>query len=467
MRDPELFTMAFVPSFNLKKELAKCIKKSEFNMLNNDPNNLPLPLHLKKVIPNASRQFIEWFVGFTDAEGCFYIQPNNTKTSFQLVFHIELHIDDIDVLYKIVEILGVGRVIKIKGRNSAKLYIYKFDDIIKVLIPIFKEFPLQTTKYLDFISFLEIALIKYPSSSSKRSLKISESDIMNIKKLKENMNSGRSIINKEQEELLKNKISLNVGWLMGFIEGEGTFGYKHLVPYFQVAQHKKNLFVLEAIETYLSNLFEKYFGSASNLKVKVTYTLNKGTGVYSMTITSIDTIYEYLIPLFESMTFYTRKNLDYLYWVLSVIIHKFGYYYLPEGKKIALQISSGTNKYRYSSNKAHLSKIELPSNESISKLLLQTAPFDVNSGRSHLDLVKELTISKGGRKGFTVYIYVQDSSLNIRGGFKELKGSPFSTYGAGHEAIGVKRSSRVIGRYIDTGKVYKDKYIFSSIPTRF
>jgi hypothetical protein len=467
MRDPEFFTMALVPSFNLKKELTKYIKKSEFNMLNYDPNNSSLPLQLKKVIPNASRQFIEWFVGFTDAEGCFYIQPNKTKTSFQLVFHIELHIDDIDVLYKIVEILGVGRVIKIKGRNSAKLYIYKFDDIIKVLIPIFQEFPLQTTKYLDFISFLEIALIKNLSSSSKRSLKISESDIMNIKKLKENMNSGRSIINKEQEELLKNKISLNVGWLIGFIEGEGTFGYKHLVPYFQVAQHKKNLFVLEAIETYLLNLFEKYFGSASNFKVKVTYTLNKGTGVYSMTITSIDTIYEYLIPLFESMPFYTRKNLDYLYWVLSVIIHKFGYYYLPEGKKIALQISSGTNKYRYSSNKAHLSQIELPSNESISKLLLQTAPFDVNSGRSHLDLAKELTISKGGRKGFTVYIYVQDSSLNIRSGFKELKGSPFSTYGAGHEAIGIKRNSRVIGRYIDTGKVYKDKYIFSSIPTRF
>ena len=39
MRDPELFTMALVPSFNLKKELAKFIKKSKFNMLNNDPNN--------------------------------------------------------------------------------------------------------------------------------------------------------------------------------------------------------------------------------------------------------------------------------------------------------------------------------------------------------------------------------------------------------------------------------------------
>jgi hypothetical protein len=59
MRDPEFFTMALVPSFNLKKELTKYIKKSEFNMLNYDPNNSSLPLQLKKVIPNASRQFIE------------------------------------------------------------------------------------------------------------------------------------------------------------------------------------------------------------------------------------------------------------------------------------------------------------------------------------------------------------------------------------------------------------------------
>ena len=48
-------------------------------------------------------------------------------------------------------------------------------------------------------------------------------------------------------------------------------------------------------------------------------------------------------------------------------MHKFGYYYLPEGKKIALQISKSTNKYRYSSNNS-LSKLELPNVEFISKL---------------------------------------------------------------------------------------------------
>lgn len=148
-------------------------------------------------------------------------------------------------------------------------------------------------------------------------------------------------------------------------------------------------------------------------------------------------------------------------------IHKFGYYYLPEGKKIALQISSGTNKYRNTTSTI-ANKIELPSEDSISKLLAQPAPFDIASGLSHFELARKFTISKGGRNGFTVHIYDRESKTPRRGGGvgrgKELTGSPFSTYGAGHVALGLRAGSRVIGRYIDTGKAYKGRYIFSSIP---
>jgi hypothetical protein len=156
------------------------------------------------------------------------------------------------------------------------------------------------------------------------------------------------------------------------------------------------------------------------------------------------------------MSFFSRKGIDYNYWVISIIMHKFGYYYLPE--KIALQISTGTNKYRYSNKNLNNDTAILPSVDSISKLLGQTPPFDISSGRSHLELVKEFTVAKGGRKGFTVYVYECGSK-----GYKELKGSPFSTYGDAHEVIGLRRGSRVIGRYIDTEKMYKNKYIFTSI----
>ncbi len=241
---------------------------------------------------------------------------------------------------------------------------------------------------------------------------------------------------------------------MGFVEGEGTFGYKHLVPYFQLAQHKKNLFVLNAIESFLLKLPAQNI--IGNQQFNIHYALNSKTNVYSMSVVSIDTLFSYIVPYFLSMSFFTRKALDFQYWVISVIMHKFGYYYLPGGKKITLQISSATNKYRYTRNIAN--KIELPSDDSISKLLALPAPFDVTKGLSHFELVREFTINKGGRKGFIVYIYDRES------GGKELEGSPFSTYGAGHVALGLRAGSRVIGRYIDTGKASKDRYIFSSIP---
>ena len=83
----------------------------------------------------------------------------------------------------------------------------------------------------------------------------------------------------------------------------------------------------------MSSIFYECKSITNNLEFNVTYTLNKGTNIYSMTVTNIDVIFDYLVPLFESMTFYTRKNLDYLYRVISFIIHKFDYYYLLWGKK--------------------------------------------------------------------------------------------------------------------------------------
>nr|YP_008964966.1 LAGLIDADG endonuclease [Annulohypoxylon stygium]AHB33525.1 LAGLIDADG endonuclease [Annulohypoxylon stygium] len=448
----------FCSPLQLKNKAVKKLKNF-FLPSRLDNKSDDLPSHLKKIIPLASKEFLEWLVGFTDAEGNFSILPQRNWTSVGLRFTIEVHVDDIDILYKIKEKLDIGNVVITKTRSSARFYVEKFEDINSVIIPIFKQYPLQTTKYLDFANFLDAAFIKLNSSGiyNGRMLnnKFSDTDLLKLKKLKEAMNSGRLIIKSQEENFLKNKVIINKWWLLGFIEGEGTFGYKHLVPYFQIAQNQKNLFVLQAIEEYLINTLKLPKG-----KEVIKYSLNQGTGVYSMVIYTVDINFHYIVPFFESMTFFSRKGEDYLYWVIVVIIHKLGYFYLPDGKKIALLISSATNKFRYTTS---LTKTELPSDESISKLLAQTPPFDLSSGRSHFELVREFTIAKGGRKGFSVYIYeLNEQTPSAK--YIELKGSPFSTYGDGHEAIGLKRGSRVIGRYIDTGKNFKNKFLFRSIP---
>ncbi len=453
MRGPD-YLVAFCTPLQLKNNLVEKLRENFLFPLSNNIST-DLPVHLKKILPSASKEFLEWLVGFTDAEGSFFIIPKNNWTNIGLAFKIEVHIDDVEILYKIAKTLGIGNVYLGQTRPIAIFSVSKFGDITSVIIPIFKEFPLQTTKYLDFISFLDAALIKLNSNKERLAggaKNLSKRELVQLKKLKESMNSGRLEIDSKQEKKLEKKVSINKWWLLGFVEGEGTFGYRHMVPYFQIGQNKKNLFVLKAIESYMLNTL-KLLNSQEVFK----YYLNKGTGVYSMVIYSVDINFYYLLPFFESMTFFSRKNIDYLYWVIVIIIHKLGYYYLPEGKKMALEISSTTNKYRYTTN--NLRKFELPSTESISKLFSQTPPFDISTGSSHLELAKKFTITKGGRKGFTVYIYEEISHK-----YKELKNSPFSTYGDGHEVLGLRRGSRVIGRYIDTGKKYKDKYIFSSIP---
>jgi|SRR6185503_855844 hypothetical protein len=103
---------------------------------------------------------------------------------------------------------------------------------------------------------------------------------------------------------------------MGFVEGEGTFGYKHLVPYFQIGQHGKNYFVLKAIELFLLDLLKQesnsFKGGGTEL-FTIHYALNNRTGVYSMTVIGIDPLYKFIVPFFQSMPFLTRKSIDFYY----------------------------------------------------------------------------------------------------------------------------------------------------------
>jgi hypothetical protein len=125
-----------------------------------------------------------------------------------LSFIIELHVDDVEVLYEIHKNLKVGQVLLSKSRNSAKFYVSKFEDIVEVIIPIFQEFSLQTTKFLDFTSFFEASLIILNKKKAD-SRRLSGIDLIKLKKLKESMNSNRLEIDAKQTVFLENKVSIN------------------------------------------------------------------------------------------------------------------------------------------------------------------------------------------------------------------------------------------------------------------
>ena len=87
---------------------------------------------------------------------------------------------------------GRGRTIESDETASRRARL-DMGDIKKVLFPIFDSFPLNTTKYLDYLSFKEALLLnlssKYEDKNSQQKY------IDKILDLKHNMNKNRKVFN--------------------------------------------------------------------------------------------------------------------------------------------------------------------------------------------------------------------------------------------------------------------------------
>ena len=135
----------------------------------------------------SDKEFYEWFVGFCDAESNFkiYIRKDKRK-GINFAFKIELHIDDLKVLHFIKNKLNCGKVNISNTRNSASFSITGTKDLITKLIPIFDKFTLNTTKYLDFLSFKEIISLYLTKKH------LNDEGMNHIKDLLKNFNKKRT-----------------------------------------------------------------------------------------------------------------------------------------------------------------------------------------------------------------------------------------------------------------------------------
>jgi hypothetical protein len=183
-------------------------------------------------------------------------------------------------------------------------------DLINVLFPLLDKYNLYTTKWLDYIDFKKVVLFLSESNTTR----VSSSQLEGIHNIMTNMNSGRTEINNS----LIPKIVVNPFWLLGFIEGEGTFGFKNLSPFFQVGQNVRSLYVLEAIASYLKSIPPRprtgWGGFKFSLRSEtptVNNSLNKITDVSVISIVNIDALYDYLLFFLLDMPFQSRKGVDF------------------------------------------------------------------------------------------------------------------------------------------------------------
>jgi hypothetical protein len=219
----------------------------------NNQNLVNSSLHGDKV-----DKFYQWFVGFSDGESNFSIVPSYgesgvsssaTKiTKFNFRFTIGLHRDDKNALLSIHNLLAVGNI----NENGAECkFVVSDKEGIRKLISIFDKYNLNTTKYLDYLDFKE-AFNLYHSRNGVLTEELKDK----LMKLKSGMNSNRISFN-----MPSNHIKITTYWLLGLIEGEGSFHLwrSDLIPVFSIVLTERQLPVLVKIkEFFIQNLgFDK------------------------------------------------------------------------------------------------------------------------------------------------------------------------------------------------------------------
>lgn len=183
---------------------------------------------------NYLKNWIEWFVGFTDAEGNFQVYPKKrvlksgevSKYNVGLGFHLSLHSRDLDIINTIHKNLNnIGTIYTYKNRPDVRIAINDrlgLNSLIKTL----EGFPLiterQLIRYLLLKEFLTKEIKEFKTLEEFNefreglmlSIQVTISEI-NAKDL-----SDESYLKYWKPMLADGGLD---NWIVGFINGEGCF----------------------------------------------------------------------------------------------------------------------------------------------------------------------------------------------------------------------------------------------------
>jgi hypothetical protein len=176
-----------------------------------------------------SNHFVEWFVGFSDAESSFsfILHDRKYKTSkispfsAEFMFKLTLHQDDISVLNYIKNKLHCGRISSVKDGSNiyVSFIISDRNSINNIIIPIFDFFKLNSSKYIAFNMWKEAFLIYHNAKKIKYldlgEFKLSLDDQQKMLNLKNELTKFY-----ENASLFKDKVKTHIitkYWLLGFI----------------------------------------------------------------------------------------------------------------------------------------------------------------------------------------------------------------------------------------------------------
>jgi hypothetical protein len=350
------------------KSINKPIESIDTDKFNNKYTKKTDILNTEKLfdINKIDHKFLEWLSGFTDAEGNFTIvlkyKSNMTKTAINLnsvgfYYGIALHIDDIDTLYYIKNKLNIGNV-SILDKEDLCLFSVTRQDEIDFIIKIFTVHKLNTIKWLDFMDFKEAYSLYVQRPYNSLYLNI---DILNIIiALKSKMNNSRTNfeLSSYNNNSWDNHIVIRPLWLLGFVEGDGSFNIwrENIDTVFAIVQTEKQKLVLMKIKDYLLNNlgFCEYslikLNTSKGIVVKYQKGRNKSKPTYMLLIKDIRIIHNYVIPYFNNMRpyFITKKLKDFEDLILVSNAVYYGVHRHKEIRDLIIRLSYNINSYSLS-----------------------------------------------------------------------------------------------------------------------
>nr|ATI20305.1 LAGLIDADG endonuclease [Juglanconis sp.] len=231
-----------------------------------------------------------WYVtGFSDAEASFtvtFAKRAASKTGYfvQPSFQINLDKDDLALLGKIKTFFQDAGTITKPGPNSNMYRVRSLDELNNIIIPHFSKYPLKTQKQADFQLFTKIVdllnnkehltmegLSKIASIKASMNNGLTEKIKTDFSNITPSLPWGEPCSPREETSSSPRGASLrnnlesrvpNPQWLVGFVEGEGSFwisikkktiskvgGTPNLV--FQINQHSRDANLINSLVEYL------------------------------------------------------------------------------------------------------------------------------------------------------------------------------------------------------------------------
>ena len=286
----------------------------------------------------------DWVTGFTDGEGSFIIAilpSTSNKKKVSLRFSLTQKSHSVGILYDLQKFFDCGIVIK-SSKDCMRFVVQKKEDILNKIIPHFCNYPLKTSKELNFKTFKEASEIVAKNEH------LNINGLNKIIKLKNEMNTNRTF-----DELFNHcnskPMNLKSEWVHGFVDAEGSFGLlinKNKTGKIitrnrlSISQSSHDFAVLKAIKIFFNAgyLYPKIENIDNLEKAK---SCKDSSFYYNSTP-------ETFFNFFENYPMLTRKLLDYQDFKIFYSLKKNKAYLTNKGFEemynIAINVNSGRNK---------------------------------------------------------------------------------------------------------------------------